>query len=67
MKPFFVEHPRLRTDREARGTHGTIIERAADRWTIKQTLFDEEEANDWVIEASVTPPSIGIQLARIGP
>jgi superfamily II RNA helicase len=67
MKPFFVEHPRLRTDREARGTQGTAIERpSSERWSIRQTMFDDEDANDWVIEATVMPPSTRLQLARIG-
>jgi superfamily II RNA helicase len=54
MGPFFAEHAALRTDPAARAPANTRIEKT-DRgtWKVSQTLFDSDEANDWVIEAVV--------------
>jgi hypothetical protein len=74
MEPFFAEHPRLRTDPAARGTSGTRIteDESAGLWRVQQTLYDDEEANDWVIEAAVDPAASHeagraiLRLERIG-
>jgi superfamily II RNA helicase len=54
MLPFFVEHVAIRTDPAARAPHNTRIEKTeVGTWKVSQSLFDADDANDWVIEAVV--------------
>ncbi len=72
MAPFFAEHARLRTDQAARGTAGTKLEREDGVLKVQQTIFDEEEANDWFVdfvvdvEKAQKDRKVSLRLVRLG-
>jgi hypothetical protein len=72
MAPFWAEHAAIRTDGRARSPENVRIETGERAWRIEQVICDAEDANDWVIVATVdlartrelAKPAIAIE--RIG-
>jgi superfamily II RNA helicase len=50
---FFAEHQAIRVDPEARSPKHLAIEVGEHTWTVRQTLLDPEEDNDWFVEMTV--------------
>ncbi|HEY8271582.1 MAG TPA: DUF3516 domain-containing protein [Pseudobdellovibrionaceae bacterium] len=55
MKTFYQEHQRIRTDPAARHPQNTKIQYTDPHWKVENTLLDEEDFNDWMMELSVDP------------
>ncbi len=56
LTDFWHEHAVMRADHEARSPRNTILTEHPERWQLRQILMDGDEANDWVIEATVDIP-----------
>jgi hypothetical protein len=72
MTSYFEAHRTLRVDHAARFTEHTRIEATAPYlWTVTQTLVDEDDDNDWFLEAVVdlredkNPDGPLLALARV--
>lgn len=75
LSPYFEEHRVLRTDPEARSPkHMDVSEAEGDpkTWTVRQTLLDPEDDNDWYfvlsvdLDASRAQARPVLELSRIG-
>ena len=53
LAPFFADHGSIRVDPEARAPKYLVVEEGPTAWTVRQTILDPEEDNDWFFEAKV--------------
>ena len=53
LAPFYADHPSIRVDPEARAPKFLVVEQGDTTWTVRQTILDPEEDNDWFFEAKV--------------
>jgi hypothetical protein len=48
-----IDHGRLRVDPASRAPRHTRIDTDRDVWRVEQAILDEEDANDWMIDARI--------------
>jgi hypothetical protein len=53
LAPYYEDHQYVLTDRKARLTQHTKIETGTGAWSVKQTLVDPDDADDWSVDLQV--------------